>query len=469
MDKSDLVHELTQEHMWAALVNICDAKDKLTYHEILHVISSEFQSWQHVGMLDLFLSNPSLSLDMVSRIYSIINTRILNNISEAFVTTDVNNTLLNDEFFCFTLRKIAEIKYYFTYLYRVNKNLETGRVINMVIKALRVTEYHHMSFITLNYRNSGMMKYLVESDVIKRLMSQISMYPTTESFCPLLEDKMNSFEQFISDLVAEEKICIVCHAEIREDSEICIQDSCEHTMCSNCAVTYFFGKFLDSLPATCPMCRQQVKQWTTSAHLKFYRSHRHSQFTLNVNHITRKPECKHVSQYFLNNECVRDSAIINIAFVTTQIFQDLNEKDPKRMLEDLLYRLKEVHNVYTTQKTKLPNFDKVIVTAYPVFFRLFRRAVDLCGRAGEYLESVKMNNLNKDDCSFQRDLSELKRLHGDICSSSGMGTQMQCEQTPQITKMTTRSLRQYRYKPLRRSPRNHSKMDLAPSNVEEIV
>ena len=123
----------------------------------------------------------------------------------------------------------------------------------------------------------------------------------------------------------------------------------------------YFGKYHDSDPATCPMCRQQVKQWSTSVHLKFYRSHGDSQFRVNVSpeDLTTEPRCNQVSQYFLNNKCVRDSAIIKIAFMTTQMFQDLNEEDPKTMLSDLLNRWEEVHHVFATQETEQLNLDKI--------------------------------------------------------------------------------------------------------------
>ena len=125
------------------------------------------------------------------------------------------------------------------------------------------------------------------------------------------------------------------------------------------------------------------------------------------------------------------------------------------MLTYLLNRWKEVHDVFTTQETQQLNRDKVTITVYPVFLEMFRKAVDLCGRAVTYLECVKVNHLNNDDYSFQQDLKELKQICKDICSSLEMGAQMPHEQTAQITKISTRRLRQCRRKPLRRSPRNH--------------
>ena len=100
----------------------------------------------------------------------------------------------------------------------------------------------------------------------------------------------------------------------------------------------------------------------------------------------------------------------------------LHEQDPKTMLTGLLRRWKEVHHVFTTQFPEQLNLDKITITAYPVFSRMFRRLVDLADCAVKYLESVKRNH--KDDCSFQRDLREVRQIHGDICSSSVMDPQM---------------------------------------------
>ena len=107
--------------------------------------------------------------------------------------------------------------------------------------------------------------------------------PLTAHFGTALKDKVQEVYRHLRSVDNEE--CVICGDEIREDSDFAVLDTCNHFMCTDCAEVALMGRVFDVVPnppellgghevelskvPKCPCCRRQVKEWTTSYHIKF--------------------------------------------------------------------------------------------------------------------------------------------------------------------------------------------------------
>ena len=125
--------------------------------------------------------------------------------------------------------------------------------------------------------------------------------PLTAHFGNALKDNVQEAYRHLRSVDNQE--CVICGDEIREDSDFAVLDTCNHFMCTDCAEVALMGRVFDvvlnppehvevewplgqcrcrcevenvrqkevkwSKVPKCPCCNRQVKEWTTSYHIKF--------------------------------------------------------------------------------------------------------------------------------------------------------------------------------------------------------